>query len=199
MNNTRQIIEQYGAVHLAKIIPIEFCHFFTHVLLRHADSDMKKTDIQIPNAKTVIDHEIMFETLQERLWGVMESIYGEELLPTYSYARLYSNGDILEKHTDRPACEVSATIQLGRSHHYAWSIYMGGKRFDMAEGDMIVYRGCDIEHWREPCNGPDDYYSGQLFIHFVKKNGQYAAEAGDSTIRQSNLYKKNRTLLMENK
>jgi hypothetical protein len=198
MNNTRQIIEQYGAVHLAKVIPIEFCHFFTHALLRKADMG-ENGDGQVPNAKAIIAHDIMFETLHERLWNVIENVYGEELLPTYSYSRLYSNGDVLEKHTDRFACEISATIQLGRSHHYAWSIYMGGKRFDMAEGDMIVYRGCDIEHWREPCNGPDEYYSGQLFIHFVKKNGQHNKEAGDPTIRDVVSFVKNRTLLMENK
>jgi hypothetical protein len=69
----------------------------------------------------------MFETLQERLWPTIEAAVGEELIPTYSYARLYSNGDVLEKHSDRPACEISVTIQLGRSHHYAWPIYMGDK------------------------------------------------------------------------
>ena len=141
----------------------------------------------------------MFETLHELYWDVVEEIVGEELLPTYAYARLYSNGDVLEKHTDRPACEVSVTIQLGRSHHYAWPIYMGGMRFDMAEGDGVIYKGCDIEHWRDKCDGPEGYYSGQVFLHYVLKNGKHAVEAGDSTVRNTYSYTKNRTHLMENK
>jgi hypothetical protein len=193
--NSKDLFNTNGAIHLSKILPIEFFQFFTHVLMRGP----KKGDDQIPNAKAILDHELMFETLQERIWASIEQLVGEELLPTYSYARLYSNGDILEAHTDRPACEVSVTIQLGRSHHYAWPIYMGGKRYDMAEGDAVVYKGCDIEHWRNSCDGPNGYYSGQVFLHYVKKNGQYANQAGDIEIRKPSIYIKNRTFLMEQK
>jgi hypothetical protein len=167
--------------------------------MRQASTNVKKGDEQIPNAKAILDHEIMFETLQERLWPTIEAVVGEELLPTYAYARLYSNGDELLKHSDRPACEVSVTIQLGRSHNYAWPIYMGGNRYDMAEGDGVIYRGCDIEHWREVCNGPTDYYSGQVFLHYVRKNGACAGQAGDSEHRTPVSYEKNRTLFMETK
>ena len=130
---------------------------------------------------------------------MIEGFVGEDLLPTYAYARLYSNGDELKVHSDRPACEVSVTIQLGRSHHYAWPIYMGGQRFDMAEGDGIIYPGCGVDHWREPCNGPNGYYSGQVFLHYVRKNGPYANEVGDSTNRDMYSYFKNRTMVMEKK
>jgi hypothetical protein len=183
---------------LPKIVPIDFCHFFTHTLLRQADINPRSDD-QIPNAKAILDHEYMFETLHERLWPVVEQATGEELLPTYAYARLYSNDDVLERHTDRPACEVSITIQLGRSHHYAWPIYMGGKRIELGEGDGVIYPGCDVEHWRNKCDGPDDYYSGQVFLHFVRKNGAYISEVGDSTNRDNYSYGKNRTFLMEQK
>lgn len=185
-------------VYLSKVLPIEFCHFFTHVLVRFADI-APRGDNQIPNALAILDHEYMFETLHERLWPFVEQAIGEDLIPTYAYARLYSNGDVLEKHTDRPACEVSITIQLGRSHHYAWPIYMGGQRFDLGEGDGVIYPGCDIDHWRDKCDGPDGYYSGQVFLHFVRKNGQYASEVGDGTIRNNFSYGKNRTFLMEAK
>jgi hypothetical protein len=141
----------------------------------------------------------MFETLQERLWPTIENIFGEPLIPTYAYARLYSNGDILEKHSDRPACEVSVTLQLGRSHHYAWPIYMDGQRFDLGEGDGLLYPGCDLDHWRDKCDGPPGYYSGQVFLHYVRKNGSYLQEAGDQTVRSNYSYQKNRTYNMETK
>lgn len=182
-----------------KLIPIEFCYFFTHVLMRQGDLILERGDAQIPNSLSRLDHEYMFETIQERIWDVIEEAVGEELIPTYSYARLYNNGDELKIHKDRPACEVSVTIQLGRSHHYAWPIYMGGTRFDLGEGDGVIYPGCDVEHWRDKCDGPDGYYSGQVFCHYVKKNGAFASEVGDSSTRKIFSYVKNRVSLMERK
>lgn len=181
---------------LPKLLPIEFCYFFTHVLLRCSDLNPQKDD-QVPTALATLHHEYMFETLQERVWPVIERACGEPLIPTYSYARLYQNGDELKIHTDRPSCEVSVTLQLGRSHHYSWPIFMGDKRFDLGEGDGVIYPGCDVEHWREVCNGPEGYYSGQVFLHYVRKNGQYASYAGDSVTRDNYSYSMHRTQMME--
>lgn len=181
---------------LPRLVPIEFCQFFTHVLMRQGDL-APRGDEQIPNARAILDHEYVFETLHERLWPVIEDAVGEKLMPTYAYARLYSNGDVLEKHRDRPACEVSVTIQLGRSHHYAWPIYMGGQRFDLGEGDGVVYPGCDVDHWRDCCDGPEGYYSGQVFLHFVRASGPYVEQVGDQTTRKVFSYMKNRTAQME--
>lgn len=190
--------DEHKALHVRGLLPPAFCQFFTHVLLRCADMN-SGGDPQVPNALAVLDHEYMFETLQERLWPVIEQIVGEELIPTYAYARLYSNGDVLEKHTDRPACEVSVTLQLGRSHRYVWPIYMGDYRFDLQEGEAVIYSGCDVEHWRDVCAGPDNYYSGQVFLHFVRKHGAHAAEVGDCSNRDLFTYARNRTAAMESK
>lgn len=191
-----------GAIYCKDIVPKELAKYLTHVLLRKNAIEGSKGDVQIPNALAIIDHELFLETIHEKIWPVLEQIVGYELLPTYAYSRLYANGNILEKHKDRPACEISITVQLGRSHNYAWPIYAGNQRFDLAEGDGMVYHGCDIEHWRDQCNGPDGYYSGQAFFHFVKANGQYAEHAGDPEINKivsPNKYIKYRTFQMESK
>jgi hypothetical protein len=186
------------SAHLTNLIPKEFCQFYTHVLMMKS-LEPKGLDPQVPDSLARLDHEIMFDTVLERLWPTIESIAGEELLPTYAFSRLYCNGNTLEKHTDRPACEVSVTIQLGRSHHYAWPIYVEGTRYDLAEGDGVLYYGCDAEHWRNPCDGPPGYYSGQLFLHYVRKHGAHSDHAGDSINRQPLAFMKNRTHLMETK
>jgi hypothetical protein len=196
-----EIFEKHGAVHVKEVIPKELYNFLSYVLLRKASYPNSQGDEQIPNAKAILDHEYMFETLLEFLWPKIELVLGVELLPTYAYARLYSNGDELKIHTDRSACDVSVTLQLGRSHHYAWPIYMGGKRYDLAEGDGVIYRGCDIEHWRNVCDGPEEYYSGQVFLHYVRKDGPHASHACDSINRQPwpNMFVKHRAFVMENK
>jgi len=202
MTEAGALLEKYGAVHLRDIVPSELRNFLTGVLHRASCvPNLCNGDEQVPNAKAILDHEIIFETLLENLWPKIEQMLGFSLLPTYAYARLYSNGDVLKKHTDRPACEISVTVQLGRSHHYAWPIYMGGKRYDLAEGDGVVYRGCDIEHWRDKCDGPEGYYSGQVFLHFVRADGQYKDQVCDAVSRQPwpNMFVKSRNFLMENK
>ena len=189
-------------LYVKNFVSKELCYFLTNVLLRQSVLEPGHKDTQVPTAKSVMGHEVVFETLQERMWPAMEELLGEELIPTYSYARLYSNGDDLKPHIDRPACEISATVQLGRSHQYAWPIYMGGRRVDMAEGDAVIYKGCEIEHWRNVCDGPEEYYSGQAFLHYVRANGPYASEHGcDITTRPliKNMYVKNRTILMDTK
>lgn len=198
--NSSELFQKNKVLYVKGVVPKELCYFLTNVLIRQAVVSPRDGDSQIPNAKSIMDHEVVFETLQERLWPTVEELVGEELIPTYSYARLYSNGDVLEPHKDRPACEVSMTIQLGRSHNYAWPIYMEGCRADMVEGDAVIYQGCDIEHWRNKCDGPEDYYSGQVFIHFVRANGPFAEEHGCDRINRPlirNMYVRNRTHLMD--
>lgn len=189
----QQLSDGNRIVYVKGVLSSEICTLLTHVLIRNVDyPNSLRGDDQVPNALSIMEHDVLFETIQERIWVEVEKIVGEELLPTYSYARLYTNGNDLKKHTDRPACEISLTVQLGRSHHYAWPIYMNGVRIDLAEGDGVLYQGCIAEHWRNLCDGPDGYYSGQVFFHFVRKNGPYANEAGDSTNRKPVSFIKNR-------
>jgi len=198
MTVSSDMFRQYGAVHVSGFLPQQLAQYLTHIMLvKHAQKTLSG-DEQCPDSIAVGHGEPSCEALLEKMWPMMEMIVGEELLPTYSYARVYRNGDDLKRHTDRPSCEVSATVQLGRSHHYSWPIFMGNQRFDMAEGDAVIYAGCGVEHWREPCNGPDNYYSGQVFLHYVRANGPHKDHAGDK--RWSNLpFVRNRVINMEQK
>jgi hypothetical protein len=171
--------QKHGALYAREVLPKDLAMFCTHALMVKAATNNTGGDEQAPNSTSNMHGELIFETLLERVWPAVELAVGEELIPTYSYVRLYGNGDVLEEHTDRPSCEISMTVQLGRSHHYAWPIYMGGFRFDLGEGDGVVYKGCEVKHWRNACEGPDGYFSGQVFFHFVRANGPYAEHAGD--------------------
>lgn len=197
----QQQLNELGALHIKDVLSKDIVILLSHCLMRSPMyQEGRCDDEQVPGAMGILDHEVLFETVQEKIWVAIENILEEELLPTYSYARLYTNGNTLEKHTDRPSCEISITVQLGRSHHYAWPIYMGGKRFDLAEGDGVIYKGCDIEHWRNVCDGPEGYLSGQAFFHYVKKNGRYADHAGDKRWKNSvNPYVRGRHFILENK
>ena len=152
-------------------------------------------DKQVPNSYAKYADRLM-ETLLVKTIPVMKAKTGLDLIPTYSYTRLYRTGNILNRHKDRPSCEISTTLNLGGD---SWPIFIDptgsnnvvdeykgimkpdapkGNRVDLKPGDMLIYSGCELEHWREPFEGK---LCGQVFLHYNHANGPFA---------KSNLYDK---------
>ena len=126
-------------------------------------------DEQVPNAYSKYGDWVM-ETLLQYVRPIMKEKTKLDLIPTYSYARIYNKGNILKKHKDRPSCEISTTLNLGGNH---WSIYLEGIKVDLKQGDMLIYSGCELEHWREPFTGD---FCVQVFLHYNHANGKYGKE-----------------------
>ena len=125
------------------------------------------SDDQVPNTYSHYADPVM-ETLLMKVLPVMQKEIDLKLVPTYSYARIYKHGDILHKHKDRPSCEISTTIHLGGDK---WSIFVEGTEVLLDVGDMLVYSGCELEHWREPLEGNT---CAQVFLHYNHVNGPFA-------------------------
>lgn len=99
---------------------------------------------------------------------------GRKLLPTYTYCRIYTEGNELVPHRDRPSCEWSVTINLAQSD--PWPIYMDGKEIIQKVGDGALYQGCEVYHWRKPFKGREYV---QVFLHYVDANGPYKDHVDD--------------------
>ncbi len=134
-------------------------------------------DPQVPETYSHYS-DIAMETLLERLTEPMSKETGLNLIPTYSYARIYKKGDVLKRHKDRYSCEVSMTMNLGGD---PWPIYLEpsgetdkeGIKIDLEPGDALIYRGCEVEHWREAFEGEN---CGQVFLHYNDASGENAEE-----------------------
>ena len=134
-------------------------------------------DPQVPNTYSHYA-DLAMETLLQEVKPVMEKHTGLKLSETYSYARIYKPGDILVRHKDRYSCEISITLNLGGD---PWPIYLdptgkegqAGIKVDLKPGDMLIYSGCDLEHWREPFVGKN---CGQVFLHYNRKNSKLAKQ-----------------------
>jgi hypothetical protein len=116
------------------------------------------------------------EALLTMLMPTVAKETGAELLPTYSYSRVYLPGAWLKKHTDRPACEVSATLALAQKTDKPWPLCLESKdgqtvEVTLSPGDMLIYAGMEMPHWRDPFDGD---WQLQAFLHYVRKNGLYA-------------------------
>ena len=135
-------------------------------------------DKQVPNTYSVYGDTFM-ETLMMKVLPVMEKHTALKLLPTYTYTRAYKKGDELKRHKDRPSCQISTTLHLGGSE---WPIYLDptggdnvptGNQVDLKIGDMLVYSGCELEHWREAFEGN---VCVQTFLHYNDANGRFGKE-----------------------
>ena len=123
-------------------------------------------DTQIPNTYSIYG-DPAFDTLLMKMLPVMKKETGLDVVPTYSYARMYKKGDELKKHKDRPSCEISTTLNLGGD---PWPIFLENNKVVLEIGDMLIYEGCKLEHWREPFEGDN---CGQVFLHYNNANGQF--------------------------
>ena len=201
--NKYQIIRQAISKELANIgynylqISAEADHWMLQNGATHEKNPLigNFKDQQVPGSYAKYSDRLM-ETLLIKTIPVMKAKTGLDLIPTYSYTRLYRTGNILNRHKDRPSCEISTTLCLGGD---PWPIFIDptgsnnvideyqgiikpdapkGVQVNLKPGDMLIYSGCELEHWREPFQGK---LCGQVFLHYNHANGRFA---------KSNLYDK---------
>ena len=124
-----------------------------------------------------------FDGLLEYLRPRFEEASGLQLSSTFSFFRLYKRGDKLERHRDRPACEVAVTLNIGQQPSDPWPLYVQGNvncyRAQLSPGDALLYRGIDLLHWREPFQGN---WLLQAFLFYVDRSGPYADQRFDGRI-----------------
>lgn len=135
-----------------------------------------------------------------------EAVIGRKLYPTYYYDRFYFVGQDLPQHIDRPSCEISVSVTISSNlpdygEYPFYSFYnsvSGIKRMTTEPGDGIIYKGCEVPHWREGLPSkyknkklsqrinkllkiPDDTYWHQAFFHYVLQDGERAEYAFDQS------------------
>ncbi|MGH6674145.1 MAG: hypothetical protein ACRECV_19530 [Xanthobacteraceae bacterium] len=153
--------------------------FWSYIHTKFASRLLAFGDHTVPN--TPADYgDPTLEGLLEYLRPRVEQEAGLALYPTFSYVRLYKHGDALRRHRDRPACEISVSLNVGQIPDEPWPIYVenaaGPCAALLGAGDALLYRGYDCFHWREPYAGQS---LAQVFLHYVARNGPYAAERFD--------------------
>lgn len=189
-------------VHLQGFLDKTNCEQLVVELRKIIDEGKTGSDAQCPLSESVYASSV-FDSLLEQLTPNFEQASGKKLFPTYAYARLYAPGEELKIHTDRPACEISATLTLGFEGD-VWPIYMadygsesvgrkvvtqqGEEKYIINEskicmdvGDAVLYRGMEKVHWREPYK--EGKWQAQVFLHYVDANGPHAEHKYDKRPR----------------
>jgi hypothetical protein len=163
-------------VHLKDVADKVYCKQLSDCLIVLANSEFGEVDEQCPKSKSIYGVQ-PFEFLLNQLTPLFSQVTGKNLLPTYSYARLYKPGEELKNHTDRASCEITATITLGFDGN-VWPIYVGDsidKRnpigINMEVGDAVLYFGTEKHHWREIYT--EGKWQTQVFLHYVDADGKH--------------------------
>ena len=104
-------------------------------------------DSQAPNSNCVYG-DTAFDMVMAMSTPDIEEIVDKNLVPQYTYARIYKNGSVLERHSDRPECQYSVTLCLGGEYEKQWPIWINdysGKSHEVPldVGDMVVYHGTE--------------------------------------------------------
>lgn len=163
-------IIQNNYLHVPDFIAEDKAHSLAVEFKEHCKKFNLSGDPQAPNSHSIYDF-LPFVRLLVNKTPEVTKLIGEEVLPTYAYARIYKKGSVLERHRDRPACEISFTVNLAKD--VEWPIYF--QRPDGSEvsielnpGDAVIYLGCQADHWRNTFNGQEHT---QVFLHYVRANG----------------------------
>ena len=156
---------------------------YNYARIRHLTN---KTNFENPKehsvgsntADTYFYADPLMETFLDLKRQDVEKIVDKKLYPTYSYWRMYTYGATLPKHSDRPSCEISCTINI--SDNSDWPIYMDDKAFYLEKGDACIYKGCDVKHHRQAL---ESNHQAQVFLHYVDAEGKNKDWKYDKRIR----------------
>ena len=160
------------------VLPIDTCIIASGYLL--GDDRGCSGDFQVSHA-TVIKNTKYLQVLLPIIQLKLEEVWSKKLIPTYSYSRIMYPKAVLEPHTDRPSCEYSVSVTMWHNYpvDHSFPIYMGGTPIEIPVGCGVTYKGCEVQHWREPLTGDSGNFWIQAFFHYVDANGPHAEWAWD--------------------
>jgi len=150
----------------------------TYCKLKHQLNMTSFDTKQNKNGDTFFYADPLFEALMLEKTKLMEENTGLQLFPTYAFWRMYTYLADLDFHTDRSACEISVTVNIGSSGE-SWPIFMDGNAVEIKPGAGVIYLGCELEHGRKEFIGD---WCAQCFLHYVDKNGPYAEHEKDKRL-----------------
>ena len=151
---------------------------------RHGRMENLSEEGQVPNSLARYNHP-KYKELYKGVQSKIETILGEKLYPTYYFDRFYFRGQELKRHHDRPACEISVSMNISTNSNTPWPIYFELPNGDVKElytnhGDGVLYKGMEVDHWRNPLKGTPKVYYHQIFMHFVRADGHHVEYAYDT-------------------
>lgn len=109
------------------------------------------------------------DDLAEFVRSKISQYLNQQLFNTYNYCRIYKSGEILEPHKDKNQCEVAVSLTLHTDNEKIWPIWLYSNQEQKSVevilnvGDVLIYKGYELLHWRNKFNGPEEQIQAFLF------------------------------------
>jgi hypothetical protein len=167
----QQLIDN-NYLHIPNFISKEEANSLASELIEYSKLPGNKmtNDPQAPNSLAMYNYLSFVKLLVRKIPDISKALQ-EDVLPTYTYTRIYSHGEVLNRHRDRPACEISITLNLKKDNEWPiWFQKPSGEEvsLELNEGDAVMYLGEIADHWRNVYQGQEHV---QLFLHYVRAEG----------------------------
>lgn len=181
----REEFEDLGYVLLENFIPKELIQVVCNYTRFTRRDRPKYGNVTMPETHFGSE-DCLIESMLHYMIPHMEELTGRKLYPTHGFFRVYKGKDVLHTHKDRPAAEISVTICLGYDENPSM-FYANGKYFKMNPGDIVIYKGCEVDHGRPiPFEG---FWHSQMFLHYVDRNGKYTSWKYDKETYRYDMFK----------
>lgn len=174
-------LDENNYILVRNFIPRQEAEQYAQELYQLESTGFYTKDKQAPSSPAFYNFFSLIKLLVKKVPHVSE-LCGDFVLPTYTYTRIYKNGEVLKRHRDRDACEVSLTLNLQKD--VDWPIWVQKPNGDevsleLNPGDAVLYLGCIADHWREAYQGTNFV---QAFMHYVKADGPKAYAYFDNKV-----------------
>jgi hypothetical protein len=188
MDNLKTYFNENSYVYVPNLVSKELTTFIYNYLVLKACTNQSFSNNQDDEQEKYLRYcygDVVTECLSSFVVEKLSQITSKKLCPTYTYTRLYTKGEILKPHSDRPSCEYSVTVNFGGD---PWPIYFGDfnnedknlddgyslkKEITIQPGDGVVYMGEKLVHWRNKFSGD---HCAQAFLHFIDEEGPHYPE-----------------------
>lgn len=172
----RATMQNQGYAVLRKLInPLQQGALRRYLRRMETEGYFRVGDSQV-KLRNSIYNEAMARYFHHQLNYVVNQITPEDVIPSYCYLSVYQPGAVLRKHRDRRQCAWNMSLILDMEPEQpqaeAWPIYLelpsGRQEVRLEMGDAVIYRGHDIDHWREALG--EHQRVTACFYHFVDEN-----------------------------
>lgn len=170
---------------LKNAIAPEICRLLSHYIQFKAKlkPNIRKND-GLPGVHREYG-DLFMESLLDQLTEKIEAATGLALWPTLSFYYLYQNGHALTRHKDRSSCQIVAGLCIDADEQYKkdhgnWPLMLNIKGqptpISVDYGDILIFKGHETEHWREPF--PGNWFISAIFA-YVEQNGPFCFQKYD--------------------
>ena len=162
------------SVSVSNVLSVDALSLIEYYCLNQEKYYYNYGDMRVPNSHEGRDG--ISDWVSKIVHPIIEDKLKTKLFPTYSYYRVYRSPSFLLPHTDRPECEVSASICIAYNYditEFSWPLVVDNQGFISVPGDMVIYSG-DINHYRPSFEAPKNSYHIQVFTHYVYADGDRA-------------------------